>query len=84
MILIQSRNRDTEVENVCMDIKEESGDGMNWEIGVNIRTLFSPPRLFFVILFILALLGLCCCTGFSLVAERRGCSLGEGVGSSPQ
>ena len=36
MILIQSRNRDTEVENVCMDIKEESGGGMNWEIGTDI------------------------------------------------
>ena len=32
----------------------------------------------------LALLGLCCCTGFSLVAESRGYSLVVGVGFSLQ
>ena len=30
-----------------MDIKEESGGGMNWEVGVNICTLFSFPKVIF-------------------------------------
>ena len=35
---LQSRNRDTDVENKCMDTKEEGG-GMNWEIGIDIYIL---------------------------------------------
>ena len=33
---LQSRNRDTDVENKCMDTKGEGGGGMNWEIGIDI------------------------------------------------
>ena len=37
---LQSRKRDTDVENELMDIKEGKGNGMmNWEIGVDIYTL---------------------------------------------
>ena len=38
---LQSRNRDTEVENKHMDTKPtgKRGDGTNWEIGMNIYTL---------------------------------------------
>ena len=37
---LQSRNRDTDVENRHMDTKEEKGEGgMNWEIGTDIYTL---------------------------------------------
>ena len=40
---LQSRNRDTHVENKCMDTKGGElgggGGGMNWEIGVDIYTL---------------------------------------------
>ena len=33
---LQSRNRDTNVENKCTDTKGERGRGMNWEIGIDI------------------------------------------------
>ena len=37
---LQGRNRDTDVENKCMDTKGgKLGDGMNWEIGIDIYTL---------------------------------------------
>ena len=36
---LQSRNRDTRVENKLMDTKGEAGGGMNWEIGVDIYKL---------------------------------------------
>ena len=37
---LQSRNRDTDIENKPMNTKEERRvDGMNWEIGVDIYTL---------------------------------------------
>ena len=38
---LQSRNRDTDVENKRMDTKGENGGGggMNWEIGIDIYTL---------------------------------------------
>ena len=35
---LQSRNRDTDVENKCMDTKGEGGV-MNWGIGIGIYTL---------------------------------------------
>ena len=31
---LQSRNRDTDVENKHIDTKGKKGDGMNWEIGI--------------------------------------------------
>ena len=39
MILFASRNRDTDLENKCMETKRGRGDGMNWEIGTDIYTL---------------------------------------------
>ena len=36
---LQSRNRDTDVEDKLMDTKGERGGGMNWEIGIDIYTL---------------------------------------------
>ena len=40
---LQGRNRNTDVENKCMDTKEGKwgggGGGMNWEIGVDMYTL---------------------------------------------
>ena len=36
---LQSRKRDTDIENKCMDTKEERGSGMNWDIGIDIYTL---------------------------------------------
>ena len=36
---LQSRNRDTQVGNKCMDTKGEEGGGMDWEIGIDIYTL---------------------------------------------
>ena len=37
---LQGRNRDTDVENKCMDTKGERGlCGKNWEIGIDIYTL---------------------------------------------
>ena len=37
---LQSRNRDTDVENKCMDTRgERGGGGMNWEIGIDIYTV---------------------------------------------
>ena len=38
---LQSRNRDTDVENKRMDTKGEGGGGMNWEIGIDIYTLLN-------------------------------------------
>ena len=32
---MQSRNRDTDVENKSMDTEGERGGGMNWEIGID-------------------------------------------------
>ena len=37
--LIYKAERETDVENKCMDIKGEGGGGMNWEIGIDIYTL---------------------------------------------
>ena len=36
---LQSRNRDTDIENKHMDTKERKRGGMNWEIGIDIYTL---------------------------------------------
>ena len=42
---MQGRNRDTDVENKCMDTKRGKwqggggGGGMNWEIGIHMYTL---------------------------------------------
>ena len=36
---LQSRNRDTDIENKCMDTKQGKEDGMNWETGTDIYTL---------------------------------------------
>ena len=36
---MQRRNRVTDVENKLIDTKEGRGDGMNWEIGIDICTL---------------------------------------------
>ena len=36
---LQNRNRDTDIENKCMDTKRgKGGSGMNWEIGIDIYT----------------------------------------------
>ena len=37
---LQSRNRDTDVENKCMDTKGGRRGGMNWEIEIDIYTLW--------------------------------------------
>ena len=37
--LFASRNRDTDLENKCMETKRGGGDGMNWEIGIDIYTI---------------------------------------------
>ena len=37
----QSRNRDTDVENKCMDTRVEKGNEMDQEIGIDIYTLLS-------------------------------------------
>ena len=39
LIYLQSRNRDTDVENKRMDTKGGREGGMNWEIGINIYSL---------------------------------------------
>ena len=36
----QSRNRDTDIENKLMEIKEGKEGEMNWEIGIDISCLF--------------------------------------------
>ena len=36
---LQSRNRNTDEENQCMDTKGEGGRGMNWEIRADIYTV---------------------------------------------
>ena len=36
---LQSRNRDTDIENKRMGTKRLRGGGMNWEIGIDIYTL---------------------------------------------
>ena len=36
---LQSRNRDTDVENKCMDTKGEGAGGRTWEIGIDTYTL---------------------------------------------
>ena len=46
---LQGRNRDTDVENKCMNTKGGSGGGhdsggMNWEIGIDIYTLICKNR----------------------------------------
>ena len=38
---LQSRNKDTDVENKYMDTKGGSGNGMHWEIGIDIYTLLT-------------------------------------------
>ena len=36
----ENRNRDTDVEDKCMDTKGgKQGAGMNWEIGIDIYTI---------------------------------------------
>jgi len=32
------RNRDTDIENKCMDINTGKRNGINWEIGIDIYT----------------------------------------------
>ena len=39
LIYLQSRNRDTDVENKRMDTKGGREGGMKWEIGINIYSL---------------------------------------------
>ena len=36
---MQSRNRDTDIENKYIDTKAERGDGMTWEIRIDIHAL---------------------------------------------
>ena len=36
---LQIRNRDTDIENKCMETKGGRWGGMNWEIGINIYVL---------------------------------------------
>ena len=36
---LQNRNADTDVENKCMDTKEEKGNGMIWEVGIDMYIL---------------------------------------------
>ena len=43
---LQSRNRDTDVGNKCMDTKEERG-GVNWEIGIDIYMLLCVETLLY-------------------------------------
>ena len=38
---LQSRNRGRKVDNKYMDTKVEGGDGINWEIGIDIYTLLT-------------------------------------------
>ena len=38
---LQSRNRDTDTENKCIDTKGERWGGMNWAIGIDISTLLT-------------------------------------------
>ena len=39
LTFLQSRNRDTDIENKCRDTKRGKGCGMNWEIGIDMYTL---------------------------------------------
>ena len=38
MNYLQSRNRDIDVEDKCMDLKVGWRSGMNWEVGIDIYT----------------------------------------------
>ena len=38
--LLQSKNRDTDIENKCMDTKCGEVEWVNWEIGIDMYTLF--------------------------------------------
>ena len=42
---LQSRYRDTDIENKYMDIKGEREDGMNWEIGIDGYTLLTLYKI---------------------------------------
>ena len=42
---LQSRNRDTDIENKCMDTQGGRRGGTNWEIGVDITTLLCIKSL---------------------------------------
>ena len=43
---LQSRNRDTDMENKRMDSKErEAEGGINWEIGIDVHTLLCIRQL---------------------------------------
>ena len=42
---MQSRNRDTDVENKRMDSKGERSWGVNWEIGIDIYTLLCLKQI---------------------------------------
>ena len=42
---LQSRNRDTDIENKCMDTKEGRRGGTNWEIGIDINILLCIKSL---------------------------------------
>ena len=44
-MILQSRNRDTDVENKHTDTKGEKGDGMNWEVGIDIYTLLCIKQI---------------------------------------
>ena len=39
---MQSRDRDTDVQNKCMDTKRERRDGMKWELGTDV---YAPLRV---------------------------------------
>ena len=39
MNLFASRNKDTDIENKCMDSKVEGVGGMDWETGIDMYTL---------------------------------------------
>ena len=47
---LQSRNRDTDVENEHMNTREESGSEMNMVIGIDIYTLLCLKQIFNVTL----------------------------------
>ena len=45
MILFESRNRDTHIENKCMGTKGGREGGVHWKIGVGIYILLCPGGL---------------------------------------
>jgi len=45
MVQMNSENRDTGVENKCMDTKGREGGGMNWEIRTDTYTLLCIKQI---------------------------------------